>query len=53
MTARDHMISSPGMRGRAARKNRIRISQEPNSAQLIVKISFTMSHDPSNVSITK
>ena len=48
MAARDSMSASPGGRGEATRKTRIRISH--TSGQ---KLVFIKGHDPNNVSIEK
>ena len=47
MVLRNYMIATPGMRGRAARKARVRSLQEPDTTQHTFgqKSVFTKSHD--------
>ena len=55
MAVRDYMAANLGMRGRAARKIGVRISQEPDMMKHIFgqKLVFTKGHDPNNVSRAK
>ena len=55
MAAREYMSASPGARGRAARKARVRILQEPDTTQHSSgqKSDFTKGHDLNNVSTAK
>ena len=53
MAVRDYAIARPGMRGKAARKIRVRSLQEPETTQHTSeqKLVYTKSYDSSNVSI--
>ena len=55
IAVRDYMAANLGIRGRAARKARVRISKEPNTMQHTFwqKLVFTKGHDPNDVSVAK
>ena len=55
VAVRDYMTGSLGKRRRAARKIRVRISQELDTMQHTSEkeLVFTKSHDPNNISVAK
>ena len=55
MAAQDSMSANLGMRGRAAQKAWVQISQEPETTQHTSgqKLDFTNDHAPNNVSRAK
>ena len=55
MAVRDYMTANLAMRGRAARKTLVRISQEPDTTQHISvqKLVFMKRRDPNNVIMAK